>query len=117
MTYYHKSKEAALAAAAPFEEYWRVRASFEPNNGWVIVLQPKTIEVFKWPLDPLLEVAEIDLTNCPRLYRYPAERKRTAPVMDRARAQRQPGAAPAPRPKMEVIELTGENRIKPAWER
>lgn len=115
MTYFHQTKDAALEAAQVYESHWHTRASFVPNNGWVIVLSPRTAEVFQWPLAPLLDLVEVDLTAWARLHRKPAGYKRMAPVMDRPRAQREPGAPT--RPKMEVVELTGENRIKPAWER
>lgn len=42
MTYYHQTKPAALEAGqSRFGAEWFVDAQFEPDNGWVIVLQPR----------------------------------------------------------------------------
>lgn len=98
MTYFHQTKDAALEAAQVYESHWHTRASFVPNNGWVIVLTPRTAEVFQWPLAPMLDLVEIDLTSWARLHRKPEGYKRMAPVMDRAavESKREPGAGPSP---------------------
>jgi hypothetical protein len=79
MTYYHKSRELALAAGQPYEQYWTSRAELEPDNGWVLILQPKTTEVFNWAILPILETAEIDLSGCPRLRKRPPEYRAATP--------------------------------------
>ena len=90
--YYHAAKQDALAAGVPYQEHFAVDAQLEPNNGWVLVLTPKSIDVFRYALEPILQVAEIDLSSYTRLRRRPdtykrpptqlqvKERKRAAPV-------------------------------------
>lgn len=80
MAYYYESKEDALEAGRRYEEYWDVRASLEPYNGWVMVLSPKTMDVFQWPLEPLLAHAELDLTGVRLLARRPPEYVRPDPI-------------------------------------
>lgn len=72
MTYYHGSKNAALLAGAAYESHWSIKAELVPDNGWVLVLKPKTLEVFNWPLAELLEHAELELG---RLGKRPASHK------------------------------------------
>lgn len=106
MSFYHDSKDAALLAGALYAEYWETRAELEPYNGWVLVLKPKTREVFNWPLAPLMEVAELDLTGYTRLSKRPATRKKP-PTSAEART--------AAAPKQAIVELSGDNRLKPSW--
>lgn len=96
MSYFHQTKEAALVAAQVYESHWHTRASFVPNNGWVIVLSPRTAEVFQWPLAPLLDRVEIDLTAWSRLYRKPSGYKPMAPSV--SAAPRRAAAPPPPPP-------------------
>jgi hypothetical protein len=77
VTYYHAKKELALAAGSPYATHFEVRAELEPNNGWVLVLTPVYKEVFDYPLGPLLEVAELDLSMFARLRRRPASHTKT----------------------------------------
>ena len=91
--YYHATKDAALLAAKPFEEHWYVRAGLEPYNGWVIILQPKSRDVLRWPLYDLMLVAELDLG---RQKIRPAGRK-VGPALGRPPASARP-PSPAPKP-------------------
>lgn len=77
MTYYHTRKELALDAGASYRTHFEVRAELEPNNGWVLVLTPIGKGVFDYPLGPLLEVAELDLSRFSRLRRRPASHTKT----------------------------------------
>lgn len=101
MTYYHPSKDAALAAGKRYQTHWEYRAEFDPYNGWVVVLKPKTWEVFNWPFGPVLAEAEIDLSNCVgevlrRLRRPPVDRIKPEPL-EKKPAPPKP-SAPPPRP-------------------
>ena len=78
MTYYHTGKELALDAGASYRTHFEVRAELEPNNGWVLVLTPIYRDVFDYPLGPLLEIAELDLSRFVRLRKRPASHKKTA---------------------------------------
>ena len=93
MSYYHETKDSALLAGAIYAEHFHTRVEFVPYNGWVLVLQPKSIQVFEWPLAPILAHAEIDMTGWLRLAKPPADRKRP-PSASAARV----GAAKAPKP-------------------
>ena len=76
MTYYHMSKKAAVNAGSVYATHFEVRAELEPNNGWVLVLTPVYRDVFDYPLGPLLEVAELDLSRFSRLRKRPASHKK-----------------------------------------
>lgn len=100
MTYYHLSKQAALDAGDVFKDYFSVRASLEPNNGWVIVLQPLDNRFLDFPLAPILKKAEIDINRT--LRQRPPEFKRTQPLpakeSSRRRSSAPPKAPPPPPP-------------------
>ena len=64
MTYYHRSKEAAKAAADHLQEWWSVDAQLEPGNGWVPVLRPRSMDVLRYPLYDLLDRFVIDWGKC-----------------------------------------------------
>lgn len=118
MTYYHPKKEQALAAGEPFAEHFHIRAEMVPYNGWVLILAPKTMAVFDWALAPLLEIAEVELAAWPRIYRRPEGHKRVPPIPTPERSQRPSKGRPEGSPRksrIEVVELTGEQKIKPSW--
>lgn len=90
--YYHKTKQLAEESGRHLEEHFTLKAELEPNNGWVCVLIPKTVDVFKYPLYPLLENFEIDLNM--RLARRPIEHVKM-PALEKEPKKR---AAPPPPP-------------------
>ena len=80
MTFYHPTKDAALMAGLLYEDHFTTRAELEPDNGWVLVLAPKSMAVFAYPLAPILEHAEVELTSYGRLRKRPlTHRKSPAP--------------------------------------
>lgn len=79
MTFYYEKKALALEAGQAYESHWDCKAELEPNNGWVIILMPKTLEVFKWPLYDLLDHVEIEVGGG-RIAKKPANHKRVEPV-------------------------------------
>lgn len=93
MTYYHQTKELALAAGKPYEDFFDVSANMTPYNGWVIKLIPKTVEVFKFPLFDLLKLVEIDMTGFNLVTIEPADRKRPA-KLEREKPPAPPRSAP-----------------------
>lgn len=96
MTYYHPNKQAALDAGNEmFGEDWCVAAQFEPGNGFVVVLTPKTLAYLRQPLEPILEFAEIHITHSIR--RRPASFK-PLPAKAASKPAARPRAPVAPPP-------------------
>lgn len=97
MSFYHDTKDAALLAGVIYTDHFNTRAELQPNNGWVLVLTPKSAEVFKYPLWDIMAHAEIELSVFPRLYRRPEGHKRMEPVVTKQRqaSSGEPGSAPS----------------------
>lgn len=96
--FYYRRREEALEAAACYEDLWHVRASFEPYNGWVIILSPLDQRAFEQPLAPLLDKVEIDLTAYQRLFRRPEGYKPPPPPTTAATKKSKPPPPPPPPP-------------------
>lgn len=65
MTYYHRSKPAALEAGqSRFGADWYVDSQFEPDNGWVIVIRPRDgyTTLKNSDIPDILQYAEIQAT-------------------------------------------------------
>lgn len=105
--YYHETRKEAEAAAEQFAQYFTIKTELEPYNGWVIVLVPKSNDVFQWPLAPILELAEIEFPG--RLSKR--QPKRVPPRAESTSSRKKvvapppppppppPGSAPAAKPK------------------
>lgn len=98
MPRYHPDKDAAMAAAVKYEDHFHVKAELEPYNGWVVVLTPKSVEVFAWPLAGLLDEVELDLTAYSRLRKRDSNFKRPPGGPAAPRPPAPPLRAPAPPP-------------------
>lgn len=100
MPKYYESKQEAQDAGHKYEEHFDIKLELEPSNGWVIVLVPRSKEVFRWPLYELLTEVEIDLAKFARLserqgnYRAPQKVHQDKP----RRPPSSPPAAPPPPP-------------------
>ena len=79
MPFYHLKKDDALAAGAQYAEHFIVRTELEPFNGWVLVLQPRSKDVFNYALAPLLEQVELDLSAFTRLSKRPVSHRKPPP--------------------------------------
>lgn len=105
---YHPNKSAAELAlqASGILGDARVQSAqiqFEPDNGWVIVLTPKPVDL----LD-LADRFEIRSEGGRRLSAIPASRKRWTPVSAKA--------APVGREKIATLKVDPSSMtIKPAW--
>ena len=104
MTFYHRTQAIAKEAGEPYAKHFHIKTELEPNNGWVLVLVPINMEVFDYPLGPLLEVAEIDIERYKgRLrtrsegYKRPPNVEDAVPYTPRVRT-RTPVAPPPPPP-------------------
>jgi len=61
MPIYHENKMVAMdSIPATIKEHWNVKCELEPFNGIVVVLSPKSLDVFKYPLHDLLDHYELD---------------------------------------------------------
>ena len=101
MACYHKSKREAIASVQHLEKYWDIDASFEPYNGWNAVLRPLSKAVYKYPLEPLLDIAVLDLgwvERRPPEYKKPPSHESVL-ASNKAKRVAKPVAPPPPPPK------------------
>lgn len=91
--YYRDTKDEALQQGAPYSALCTVRAELVPNNGWVTVLFPNSVEALMLlDLRHVLKFAEVDTMG--RLRQPPADRKRMpAPVAKPTKSKTEPEEA------------------------